>query len=112
MSKTTKYDGTPVLKLGGCFLAGLATHCSAEPDTLIVRCGFEERESLLEDAADTYYVTDYYRKFPIVLVRLSCVGQDALHGLLLVSWRMTTVKAQRHRSIAKSATSSASAEER
>ena len=23
---TTKYDGSPVLKLGGCFMAGLATH--------------------------------------------------------------------------------------
>ena len=33
----TKYDGTPVLRLRGCFLAGLASHPSAEPDTLIVR---------------------------------------------------------------------------
>jgi hypothetical protein len=30
---TTKYDGSPVLKLGGSFMAGLATHPSAEPDT-------------------------------------------------------------------------------
>ena len=28
----TKYDGSPVLKLRGVFLAGLATHRSAEPD--------------------------------------------------------------------------------
>jgi hypothetical protein len=33
---TTKYDGSPVLKLGGCFMAGLANHRSAEPDTLVV----------------------------------------------------------------------------
>ena len=26
---TTRYDGSPVLKLGGCFLAGLAMHPSA-----------------------------------------------------------------------------------
>ena len=25
---TTKYDGSPILKLGGCFMAGLATHRS------------------------------------------------------------------------------------
>ena len=33
---TTRYDGSPVLKLGGCFMAGLATHRSAEPDSLVV----------------------------------------------------------------------------
>ena len=39
-----RYDGSPVLKLHGCFMAGLATHPSAEPETLVVRCSFEERE--------------------------------------------------------------------
>lgn len=46
---TTKYDGSPVLKLGGCFMAGLATHPSAEQDTLVVRVGCDEREWLIED---------------------------------------------------------------
>ena len=27
----TKYDGSPVLKRGGSFMAGIATHPSAEP---------------------------------------------------------------------------------
>ena len=40
---TTRYDGSPVLKLGGAFMTGLATHHSAEPGTLVVRVGFEER---------------------------------------------------------------------
>ena len=40
---TTKYDGSPVLKRGSAFMAGLATHPSAEPDTLIVRAADEER---------------------------------------------------------------------
>jgi hypothetical protein len=34
---TTRYDGSPVLKVDGMFMAGLATHPSAEPDTLVVR---------------------------------------------------------------------------
>ena len=34
---TTRYDGSPVLKRGGSFMAGLATHPSAEPHTLVVR---------------------------------------------------------------------------
>jgi hypothetical protein len=36
---TTKYDGSPVLKVDGIFLAGLATHPSAEPETLVVGLG-------------------------------------------------------------------------
>jgi len=92
---TTKYDGSPVLKVGGSFMAGLATHPSAEPETLVVRVDFEEREWLVEDAPETYYLTDYYRKYPLVLVRLSRVDRDALRDLLCVSWRLTLAKARK-----------------
>ena len=92
---TTKYDGSPMLKLGGCFMAGLATHPSAEPDTLVVRVGYEEREWLIEDAPETYYLTDYYRSYPLVLVRLSRIERDALRDVLSVSWRLTLPKARK-----------------
>jgi hypothetical protein len=94
---TTKYDGSLVLKVGGSFMAGLASHRSAEPETLVVRVGFEEREWLLEDAPETYYLTDYYRSHPVVLVRLSRIDQDALRDLLSVSWRLTLPKARKRR---------------
>ena len=90
---TTKYDGSPVLKVAGCFMAGLAMHPSAEPGSLVVRYGLEERELLIEDAPETYYLTDYYRPYPLILARLSQLDRDALHDLLLVSWRMTMEKA-------------------
>jgi hypothetical protein len=82
---TTRYDGSRVLKVGGSFMAGLATHPSAEPNTLVVRAGIEEREWLIEDAPETYYLTDYYRRYPLVLVRLSRIDRDALRDLLSVS---------------------------
>ena len=91
----TKYDGSPVLKVGGSFLAGLATHQSAEPGTLVVRCDFEARAWLLEDAPETYYVTDYYRPYPVVLVRLARIDSDALRDLLSVSRSLTLPKARR-----------------
>ena len=94
---TTRYDGAPVLKAHGVFMAGLAMHPSAEPDTLVVRAEFEEREGLLEDAPDTYYVTDYYRRYPVVLVRLSLLSRDVLRELLTGSWRMTLVKRRKGR---------------
>src|SRR5258708_19206055 len=95
----TKYDGSPVLRIDSVFMAGVATHPSAEPETLVVRAGIEERERLMEDAPETYYLTDYYRSYPLVLVRLSRVGPDALHDLLSVSWRMTMAKARKQKGL-------------
>ena len=89
---TTKYDGSPVLKVDGVFMAGMATHSSAETDTLVLRAELEEREGLLADAPERYYVTDYYRRYPIVLVRLSLLKREELRELLNVSWRMAAAK--------------------
>ena len=91
---TTKYDGSPVLKASGSFMAGLAMHRSAEPDTLVVRVTFEERAFLVEDAPETYYVTDYYRRHPVVLVRLARIDREALRDLLSGSWRLALAKAR------------------
>jgi hypothetical protein len=93
----TKYDGSPVLKARGCFMAGIAMHPSAERDTLVVRVPLDEREWLLEDAPDTYYVTDYYRNYPVVLVRLARVDGEALRDLLSVSWKLAVAKAGKRR---------------
>ena len=90
----TRYDGSPVLKRAGCFMAGLAMHPSAEPDTLVVRADPEEREWLLQDAPETYYLTDYYRKYPLLLVRLARIDREALRDVLSVSWRLTAAKAR------------------
>jgi hypothetical protein len=92
---TTNWAGAPVLKVHGTFVAGLASHRSVEPGTLVVRCALEDRERFLADAPDTYYVTDYYRPYPVVLARLSHLNRDALRDLLAVSWRMAMQKAPR-----------------
>jgi len=94
---TLRYDGSPVLKVRGCFMAGLATHRSAEPQTLVVRVGIEEREWLIADAPETYYLTDYYRSYPLVLVRLSRIDRDGLRDLLSVSWHLASAKAPQQR---------------
>ena len=80
-------------------MAGLATHPSAEPNTLVVRMDFEDRDWLLEDAPETYYVTDYYLSYPVVLVRLSRVDRDALRDLLAVSRRLALAKTRKRRRI-------------
>jgi hypothetical protein len=92
VEKSIRYDGSPVLKIDGCFMAGLATHPSAEPATLVVRAELDDRDTLIEDAPDIYYVTDYYRRYPIVLVRLSRIDHGALRDLLNGSRRLTIPK--------------------
>ena len=91
----TKYDGSPLLKAGGSFMAGLATDEEADAETLVVRCDFDDRELMLEDAPETYYVTEYHAKYPVVLVRLSEVSDDALRDLLSVSRKMALEKSRR-----------------
>jgi hypothetical protein len=90
----TRYDGSPVLRVGGAFMAGLASHESAEPDSLVVRSTFEDRQWLLDDAPETYYITDSYRKHPVVLARLAHLNREALRDLLAVSRRLTLTKAR------------------
>ena len=91
----TRYDGSPVVRVDGCFMAGLATHPSVEPGTLVVRANLEERAGLVEDAPDTYYLTHYFRPHPVVLVRLSTIEAGALRELLNISWRLTLPKIRR-----------------
>jgi hypothetical protein len=91
----TKYDGSPRLTVGGAFMAGLATHHSAEPGTLVVRYAVDERDWLLTDAPETYYLSDYYRSYPLILARLSRLDREALRDLLATSRRLTLPKAQK-----------------
>ena len=94
---TTRYDGSSVLKAGGAFMAGLATHRSSEPGTLVVRVDLEERVGFLEDAPEIYYVTDHYRNYPVVLVRLSRIDRNALRDLLAASRLLTLAKGRKRR---------------
>ena len=95
---TTNWAAKPVLKTRGTFMAGLASHASAEPDTLVVRCEIEDRERFIEDAPETYYITDYYAPYPLVLIRLAHVTDDAVRDLLAMSWKMAIKKARNRHS--------------
>jgi hypothetical protein len=93
----TRYDGSPVLKLAGCFMAAPAIHPSAEPDSLVIRAEPDERALWLEEAPDVYYLTDAYRRYPLVLVRLANVAPSTLRELLASSWRLTAQKTRQPR---------------
>jgi hypothetical protein len=82
--------GQLALKVRGKLLSCLPVNKSAEPDSLMVRIDLEQRAGLLAEAPETYYVTDHYRDYPAVLVRLSRIPVDQLRDLLGASWRYVT----------------------
>ena len=49
-------------------------------------------EMLMGDA-DTYSITGYDRRPPVVLARLARIGSASEGALLLISWRMAKAKA-------------------
>jgi hypothetical protein len=89
----------PALKVGGKMFACMAVHKSAEPNSLAIRAGSEQRDGLLSADPDTYYVTDHYLDYPMVLVRLARVHRDALPDLLRLAHRFVTAKSQRRTSV-------------
>jgi hypothetical protein len=87
--------GTPALKLRGKLLACMTSHKSAEPNSLSVRLDFEQRDAMIADDPDTYYLKPHYVSYPVVLVRLSKISREALDDLLHASWRAVSAAAPR-----------------
>jgi len=89
--------GAPALKVDGKMFACVPTHKSAEPDSLAVRISFEDRDELLANDPDTFYVKEHYVGYPCVLVRLPRIHRDALHDLLHMAWRFVERTGKRKR---------------
>lgn len=81
-----KYFGMPALKLDGQMLACMASHKSAEPDTLVVRIDFFERDLRVANEPDIYYLKPHYVGYPCVLTRLTSIDDEALGDLLESGW--------------------------
>jgi hypothetical protein len=96
VEESTMY-GTPALKLKGKLLTCIPSHKSAEPNSLAIRVSFDERDDLLREAPETYYVKEHYMNYPIVLVRMSRINEDQLRDLLNMSFRFVSVKDRRSR---------------
>ena len=87
--------GSPAFRIRGKLLACAAIHRSAEPDTLAVRIPFDLRADLIESDPDSYYLTDHYVNYPVILVRLSRINIEGLRELLAASWRFVSAKGQK-----------------
>jgi hypothetical protein len=94
--------GQPTLKVHGRMFVCIASHKSAEPDTLVVMMDFAERDALIEEDPDVYYLKEHYVGYPCVLVRLARVHPDALRGLVVGAHRYISEKRKRKSRSARS----------
>jgi hypothetical protein len=93
LRSTTAY-GSPALRVDGQIFAGIAVNKSAEPNSLMICIDVDQRDALLAEQPDIYYVTDHYADHPRVLVRLARVDRDALEDLLRMAHRFVTANPQ------------------
>ena len=87
--------GQPALKVRGKMFACIASHKSAEPNSLVVWMDFAERDALIEDDPRTYYLKEHYVNYPCVLVRLTRISADALRDLVAGAHRFVSAKPHR-----------------
>jgi hypothetical protein len=76
--------GTPGFRVRGKFLARLWE----DGQTLVVKCGDDERDFRMKADPETFFITDHYRGYPTVLVRLSSVTTTDLREVLEQAWRL------------------------
>jgi hypothetical protein len=80
--------GTPALKVRGKLVARL----KEDGELLVLRTDFDSRDAMLRAQPRIFCLTDHYRDYPAVLLRLSAVGPGQLHELLEDAWRFVAPK--------------------
>jgi hypothetical protein len=96
VEESTNSRGTG-LTVGGKLLACPAVHKSAEPNSMVLRIDRDQREALIADAPDTFYVTDHYVNYPSVLVRLSSATPELLRDALRAACKFVSASGPRKR---------------
>ena len=88
MEESRSY-GTPALKAKGKLVARLR---SEDEGGLALRCDMVDRNMLIQADPDTFYYTDHYADYPMVLINLATVRWDAMPGLLEQAWRQVATQ--------------------
>jgi len=76
--------GTPAFKVGGALFARLRDDIGA----LVVRMSIEDRQALMAEDSQTYFITDHYLNYPYILVNLARAHPDAMRDLLKGAWKL------------------------
>jgi hypothetical protein len=73
--------GTPALKVRGKGFARLR-----DDGALVVMIDVLEREALIQEDPETFYITPHYQDYPAMLINLERVDPQELRERLIESW--------------------------
>ena len=73
--------GTPALKVRGKGFARLR-----EDGALVVMVDVLEREALMQEDPETFYITPHYQDWPAMLLNLERIGPQELRERLIEAW--------------------------
>jgi hypothetical protein len=90
VSESTSY-GTPALKVKGKLFARL----KEDAETLVLKMDFVNRDLLIHSQPDLYFITDHYRDYEWMLVRLARVSKSEFQELLVDAWRLAAPRTLR-----------------
>ncbi len=75
--------GTPALRVGKAFL----TRYRPEDDSIVIKLPIDERDLRIEAAPALYFITEHYRAWPAVLVRLARLSKKEMRAIIERGWR-------------------------
>lgn len=80
--------GTPCLNVRGKHFARL----KEDGEVVVLRVNFYERTLAIEAEPEVFFITDHYREWPYVLVRLAAIPERQMRERLEDSWRLAAPK--------------------
>jgi hypothetical protein len=87
VEEETSY-GTRALKVKKKLIVRL----KEDGETLVVRCDIVSRDMMLHAEPKLFYITDHYKDYPAILVRLSRVSERRMRDLLEDAYRFVAPK--------------------
>jgi hypothetical protein len=81
---STSY-GTPSVKVKGKLLSRWRTEAEG---ALAIRCDFLDRQILLLAQPDVFFLTDHYRDYPMILMRLDKASRQGMTDAVERAWRL------------------------
>ena len=81
--------GAPALKVGG---KHLIVRWREDLNAVVVKTTFDEREGLMAESPDVYFITDHYLNYEWVLINLATVSHDALEAMITRAHQLANAK--------------------
>lgn len=80
--------GTPAFRVG----KNLFARKHQDGESLVIRIDPDERAMRMRTDPETFYITDHYLNYPLMLIRLSTVDAEDLRDLLEDAWKLCAPK--------------------